>query len=358
MNPLNRALELIGANVQTRELLLAALRQIEQALDYSGPIRDDITGPIADAMFDANQQLTKALNDGTAFEFLYRSKIAREFVLSNPAIPDHVWEPQTTRLLVYLASLSNAAIVGGAYFGDHVILMAKQLAKNGGICHAFEPNRAQAGMLKRNILLNMLDNVRVNGLALWDESDLSLQLEGDDALAHSTLATGTSADAFQTTTIDAYVEAQQIAQLDLIMIDIEGGELRALLGAQSQLRRAAEEAPVVVFEMHAAYVDWSNGLEQTPVIQLLMQHGYSVFALRDCNANRPMAGYPIELIPAADVYLEGPPHGFNMIACKRAGVLDTALFRFCSHVSPKLLAHKDPALHHPLHTLNGQLAHQ
>jgi len=349
MNPLNRALKLIGAHEQARELLLESLRKIEQTLSYSGPTRDDITGPIADAMFDTDQRLTKSLSDGSIFEFLYRSKIAREFVLSNPAIPDHVWEPQTTRLLVYLAGLSSTAIVGGAYFGDHVILMAKQLAKQGGTCHAFEPNRAQAEMLQRNIVLNNLDNVRVNGLALWDESGLSLQLEGDDALAHSTLATGSPVDSFQTTTIDAYVKNQQIAQLDLIMIDIEGGELRALHGAENQLMRTPEQAPVVVFEMHAAYVDWSNGLEQTPVIKLLMQHGYHVFALRDCNANRPMAGCPIELIPAAEVYLEGPPHGFNMIACKRPGVLDSALFRSCAHVSPKLLAHKDPALHHPIH---------
>jgi len=43
MNPLNRALKLVGAHEQAHELMLAALRQIEQVLDYSGPTRDDMT---------------------------------------------------------------------------------------------------------------------------------------------------------------------------------------------------------------------------------------------------------------------------------------------------------------------------
>jgi hypothetical protein len=61
-----------------------------------------------------------------------------------------------------------------------------------------------------------------------------------------------------------------------------------------------------------------------------------------------MHGRSIELIPADKVYLEGPPHGFNMLAVPPGGLLDTPLFRVVENVSPKLLRHKSPALHHPL----------
>lgn len=103
-----------------------------------------------------------------------------------------------------------------------------------------------------------------------------------------------------------------------------------------------------MFEVHRHYVDWSNGLENAEIIQLLQGFGYSVFAVRDFNSNVDMAGRPIELIPVDEVYLEGPAHGFNMVAVKDPSLLQGADFSVCHGVSPKLLWHRDPALHHPL----------
>jgi hypothetical protein len=37
-----------------------------------------------------------------------------------------------------------------------------------------------------------------------------------------------------------------------------------------------------------------------------------------------------------------------MLAVPPGGMLDTPLFRVVENVSPKLLHHKSPALHHPL----------
>jgi hypothetical protein len=37
-----------------------------------------------------------------------------------------------------------------------------------------------------------------------------------------------------------------------------------------------------------------------------------------------------------------------MVAVKDIAVFDNPGYRICRHVSPKLLRHKDPALHHPL----------
>ena len=69
--------------------------------------------------------------------------------------------------------------------------------------------------------------------------------------------------------------------------------------------------------------------------------------MRDFNSNVDMRGKPVELIPAAEVYLEGPPHGFNMVAVKDPSRFDGAGYKIVRQVSPKLLRHKDPALHHP-----------
>jgi hypothetical protein len=61
-----------------------------------------------------------------------------------------------------------------------------------------------------------------------------------------------------------------------------------------------------------------------------------------------MRGEPVELIPCDKVYLDGPPHGFNMLALKDIRMLEGLPVRFCQDVSPKLLAHRNPALHQPV----------
>jgi FkbM family methyltransferase len=279
----------------------------------------------------------KELSNGLVFEFPYRSKIARDFVMSRPEKPDHVWEPQTTRLLVHLAGKVDDVVVGGAYFGDQAIPIANAL-RGRGTCHAFEADAEQAAMIERNASINRLENVRVNAMGLWSQPT-TLRLVGHDALAGAAESeTGIAA-----TTIDAYARERGI-RVGLIMLDLEGGELHALRGASEQLAR---NAPYVVFEVHRSYVDWSRGLRNTEIVQFLSALGYTIHAIRDFQSNYDLGGRPIELVPIETAYLEGPPHGFNLFAFRDAAVIDDELFRVTPNVSPKLLFHRDPKLHHP-----------
>lgn len=346
---LEQAMLVIGQDAASRRKVISLCLDIEKNLEFKqASIRDEITGPIVDAMHHEDMVLEKSLADGTRFKFLYRTKIARDFVMAEPEHPDHVWEPQTTKLLLTLAGKAKNALIGGAYCGDQVVLMAKRMVANGGVCHAFEPNPDQLSMLRQNAELNGLSNIQSWRLGLWSNSDSHLTLVGDDSFASAVESAGDNQNGFSTITVDDYVAQQKLPGLDLIMLDIEGAELAVLKGAGSVLSAPAGQAPNVVFEVHRHYVDWSNGLENTEIVQLMQGFGYHVFAVRDFNSNVNMAGKRIELIPPADVYLEGPPHGFNMLAIKDLGLIDPALFKICHHVSPKLLWHKAPELHHPL----------
>lgn len=344
-----QALNMIAQNSQWRAEFIRQMQSFETRIATPGvDIREDVTGPLVDALHGDNQIVRKNLSDGTQLDFLYRSKIARDFVMSEPEQPDHAWEPQTSRLLVNLAKRAKQVVIGGAYFGDQAILVARQVAKSNGIVHAFEPNPDQRKMLMHNAGLNNLTNIVPRAEGLWDNSSTTLKLVGFDSFAHPEIAGDGGSDGFQTTTIEDYLKAAGVAQLDLIMLDIEGAELRALHGAAAYLKRPAGEAPDIVFEVHRHYVDWSNGLENTDIVKLLTGFGYKVFAVRDFNSNYNLSRQSIELIPADSVYLEGPPHGFNMVAVKDDSVFRTEQYRICKGVSPKLLRHKDPALHHPL----------
>jgi FkbM family methyltransferase len=346
---ISEALGTIGEDPALRTKVIEVCKTIEKDLRYlpNRSIRDEITAPIVDALHAKVGVLRKKLTTGFVFDFHYRSKIAREFVMSTPDTPDHVWEPQTTKLLLHLSRQARHDLIGGAYFGDQAIPVARELAARNGVCHGFELNADQAEMLAHNAALNGLNNVRVNRIGLWSDDKTQLTLTEGDSFAFARASNETTV--VNTTTIDSYCQAQGNIDLDLIMLDIEGGEFEVLKGAPGQLAREPGRAPNIVFEVHRSYVDWTNGLASTEIVKFVQSFGYQVVAVRDFQANYDMRDQPIELIPLDLTYLEGPPHGFNLLAVKQPELLANSIFRTCSSmVSPKLLVHKSPALHHPL----------
>jgi FkbM family methyltransferase len=347
-----QSLNELGGHDTARHAVIDALRSIEREviLPINRSVREELTGPICDALCQYAGVMHKTLSDGTQFSFLYRSKIARDLLLSPDPKPDHVFEPQTTKLFVQWCKGAKHVVIGGAYAGDHAIMGAKVVAKSGGYIHCFEPSDEQ-----RNLLLHNADDNAVNGqimaseLGLWSRDKVTLELAGKDAFAYARELRGSKKGkiTFAATSIDAYANANKIKQLDLILLDIEGSELETLRGAERFLKMPRGQAPNIIFELHRFFVDWSKGLEKTPIVQYLRKLDYHVFALRDFQSNVPMAGCKFELIEPKDVYLEGPPHGFNMVAVKDPGYVQTKDFRMLKNVSPKLLLHKDPELHWP-----------
>src|ERR671921_1220325 len=98
------ALSRIGENEDWRAAFVRQLIAFEGQVQAPGvDVREELTGPLVDALFDDDQVVRRTLSSGVTFEFLYRSKIARDFVMSTPESPDHAWEPMTSRILVNLA---------------------------------------------------------------------------------------------------------------------------------------------------------------------------------------------------------------------------------------------------------------
>ena len=238
-------------------------------------------------------------------------------------------------------------MVGGAYIGDQAVPLAAHLRHrgSGSTVHAFEPMAWAFERLLGNVDRNGLENVRCRRLGLSSAPADGLRLVGAPALASLAPAGAEDGEGVSVTSIDAYVEHEPVGRVGLVMLDLEGGEEEALRGAA---RTLARDAPPVVFEVHRDHVDWTHGLGRTPTVRGLLDAGYTVLAIRDVHGNHPLSHRPIELVPLDGVHLEGPPHGFNLLAISAADALlerpDVALV---PGVSPKLIPEGDPALHHP-----------
>ncbi len=345
------ALTDIGKDAKARDGIVKLLKTVEKTvkLPKDRSVREELTGPMTDALFKEAGILQKKLKDGTVFNFLYRSKIARDLILSSDEKPDHVFEPQTTKLFVHLAKKTKSVLIAGVYSGDHAVLVAKVMDKKGMI-YGFEADKEQISLLKKNAAANKVaDKIKAIPVGVWSY-DTDLKLVGEDAFAHAVPLKGKAKKddiVFPAVSIENYTRKNKIDQIDLIQMDIEGSELPALKGAERFLSQPAGQAPNIIFEVHRYYVDWSQGLGNTEIVKYLRKHDYHVYAIRDFQSNVPMPGCKIELIEPEQTYLKGPPHGFNMLAVKDKSILKPSVFRFVKNVSPKLLLHKDPALHWP-----------
>lgn len=360
-NMLEAALEKAGENLELRTAIFAALAEAEKHSQQPAQFRREVRWPIVQALISGNSHLVK-LKNGLVFEIWPQSRIEQALLLSLDDLPDHIWEPQTTRLACILAKDCTDVVIGGAYIGDQALPVAKVLQANekGGCVHAFEPSPQAFGQLVHNIELNELQNVRAQRLALWDQADIEMRFQGAPALV-SAFAHPEQKDetAFKvlTTTIDEYAKEYGIASVGLIMLDTEGAEEQVLSGARNLLEKKYPEAPHVIFEVHSDHVDLSTKLENVSFVQFLASLGYEIFAIRDLHGHLSMEKRAIEIIPLQDVYVANVPHGFNMLATKDNDLASRYGLKVARNVSPKLLSEKNiylpypprnPSLHLPL----------
>lgn len=77
-------------------------------------------------------------------------------------------------------------------------------------------------------------------------------------------------------TLDTYIELQQISHIDLIKIDIEGGELKALQGMEQYLQH--HEKPMLMLEAtEVLALRFGNSISD--VFRFLKEYQYQLFQL-------------------------------------------------------------------------------
>jgi FkbM family methyltransferase len=137
----------------------------------------------------------------------------------------------------------------GANIGQHSLFMSRFAQQ----VHAFEPFSEVSARLDAHIKLNKIDNIRLHPLGLSDENG-SLPFfapagsnRGVGSFVSDSIQRGNQAiGELRIARADDYFREQEITRVDLIKIDVEGFEARALAGMREILR---QQRPVVVCEV-------------------------------------------------------------------------------------------------------------
>ena len=146
---------------------------------------------------------------------------------------------------------------------------------------AFGPNY---GQFKANITLNSFQNISAEKMAISDKEDFIEILYNDNdknvGMASAYLKDYTSKESVKCMQLDSYFMDHQIDKVDLIKIDIEGGEYDALLGMDKIM---TELKPKILIEINKEALENSNHNEQE-LLDLLKKYHYKLLKKLSVNS--------------------------------------------------------------------------
>ena len=165
--------------------------------------------------------------------------------------------------------------------GAHAGQMAKLFARMApmGKVYAFEPGAYALSILRPAVKLRGRGRIKVEPIALGAEPGTltlttPIKRSGSYGFGLSHLGSVHEGRSFrhevEVETVDRYVEQHRIARLDLIKADIEGWELRMLMGARQTL---ATLKPALVLEAVDAYLARA-GDSRSALWRFLSELGY------------------------------------------------------------------------------------
>ena len=187
----------------------------------------------------------------------------------------------------------------GAYFGIYALTASVKVGPTGRIV-AFEPADRQMRRLRWNLILNGFSNVHTEKLALSNVEGAAKFFavtggaEGLSGLRRPEVAATVRSVDVKTAILDDYLKQHAIPTVDLIKVDVEGGELDFFRGARTLLGQS--NAPVILCELQDIRSrSWGHTARQTA--DFVRQFGYRWF--------RPLPGGSIAAMPEDPEAYEG-----------------------------------------------------
>ncbi len=166
------------------------------------------------------------------------------------------FEPRMTRLFSTLIQRTDTVLDIGANIGCTTLLFSEL----GSHVHAFEPLGKTFALLRRNVEVNVRDNITIHHCALGDENKNAEICYSDTNRSMAFVLDRTSRDDRETSPItvrrlDDMLAELKLHSLNFMKIDVEGYEMRVLNGARKTL---AMYKPVVEME----FVAWCLDVQQ------------------------------------------------------------------------------------------------
>jgi FkbM family methyltransferase len=178
----------------------------------------------------------------------------------------------------------------GAHHGFYTLFFSKLVGPTGKVI-AFEPSPRERRALRLNVGLNRCKNVVIQGLALGNkEGESNLYVvnrheTGCNSLQPPAVREATSTVPVHVISLDQWLAAHHLGSVDFVKLDVEGGELSVLQGAEKLLERRPR--PVILAEVQDIRTQpW--GYRAREIISFLSDKGYRWFSISADGSLAPL----------------------------------------------------------------------
>ena len=182
------------------------------------------------------------------------------------------WEPHTYEILSRFLTPDAVYFDLGAWIGTTVVYAARQCRQ----VMCFEPDPVAYRYLLWNIELNNLHNVMPFNIALADNDGIMKMASfggdrGDSTMSLLNSDQNNSVSYAMAMRWDTWLSISKVEKMNLLKIDIEGGEFVLLPGMRDYL---AEYKPVTYLSTHAPFVDVNERQEKMEsIIEVMNVYG-------------------------------------------------------------------------------------
>lgn len=171
----------------------------------------------------------------------------------------------------------------GANIGYYSVLFSGLVGSNGKV-FAFEPEKSNFEILKKNLLVNNIKNVIAENMAVSDKNGKAKlymsKIAGQHKIYHPKSDIVKIEDT-NTITIDTYLTNNNIEprKISLVKIDVEGVEFAVVEGMKSIL---ANDAITIILEFSPKLMI-EFGKDPSELIKILTQYGFEIFLVDEKN---------------------------------------------------------------------------
>ncbi|MGD0279294.1 MAG: FkbM family methyltransferase [Smithella sp.] len=203
------------------------------------------------------------------------------------------------RELAYLSSICRPDMTFvdvGANMGEFTLFMAKRLSKGSVI--AFEPTKRMFEILQQNVKLNEFNNVKLFNIALGDRESKMPIYTSSENIEHEVWNEGlfrlfpnenvnVLLEEIMVVPFDKIAKENNIQNVNIIKIDVEGAELYVLKGLEQVLKLFKPKLLIEISREAFA----NAGYTVTDISNYIKDYGYTTYGF---NANNKLYQIDIE----------------------------------------------------------------
>lgn len=204
-------------------------------------------------------------------------------ILQANLLVEESWEEDLAPWMEFVSSSARTLFDIGTHCGYFTLMMRARAGAQASL-YGFEPNPRMQAQYRDNLALNKIDNVELVPAAVSSEKgSLTFNIRDDlepGASSRYAVPYARNAVTVDTIVLDDFCDERGIEKVDVVKMDIEGGEASAIEGMRRGLKAGRYRS--LLIEVHPDHLP-PGGAES--MINAFAAGGYLAYILRGATAN-------------------------------------------------------------------------